>query len=167
MEIGLSLGSNLGDRLTHLQEARNRIASIAAVRVLAQSPVYETEPVGVSRQHREKMFLNSVVILKTERSVESIFDEIGRIENEMGRKRAEDRSEPRTIDIDVLFADETVARSEKLTLPHPRWNERRFVAQPLADVRPGLVLPGETRTVSEILDSLPTAPTAVLFVADW
>jgi len=83
----------------------------------------------------------------------------------MGRIRTEDRNAPRVIDIDILYAGSVKRTDGNLDLPHPRWAQRRFVVQPLADVRPFLRLPGETRTVSDILKTLP--PTCItLFRAE-
>ena len=163
MEIGLSLGSNLENRLSNIQTARDYINAIANVHLSAQSPVYQTEPMGVSKQHKEKKFLNAFLILETERTVIDIFAETSAIENSMGRKRTDDRFEPRIIDIDIIFAGSTVIKTNTLTVPHLQWRNRRFVVQPLSDLRPELILPGETQTVSDILAKLPDVPRVELF----
>ena len=84
----------------------------------------------------------------------------------MGRVRGMDRNAPRPIDIDILYADDVMIDDDDLTLPHPRWSERRFVVQPLADVRPALCIPGQNRTVAEILAGMPATPTVHRF-KDW
>lgn len=167
MEIGLSFGSNLGDRLRHLREARRRIASIPGVRIEAESPVYETEPVDVAPPYREAAFLNAVLIVESEMEPRMLARELHRIEAEMGRVRGPDRNSPRTIDLDMLYAGRMRLISPELTVPHPRWAERRFVVQPLADVRPDLVLPGETRAVRDVLAALPDRSAVVLFARRW
>ena len=167
MEIGLSLGSNLGNRLSNIQTARDHINAIANVRLSAQSPVYQTEPVGVSEPHKEKKFLNVFLILETECTVTDIFEETSAIEDSMGRKRTDNRFDPRIIDIDIIFAGSTVTKTNTLTVPHSQWRKRRFVLQPLRDLRPNLILPEETQTVSDILAKLPNTPIAELFSTEW
>ena len=167
MEVGLSLGSNIGNRATHLAEARRRIGQISGVTVVAQSPLYETDPVGVKPEFEHLKFLNAVLIVETTAPVEQLHAELSRIEKDFGRTRSDDRFAPRIIDIDVLYAGTQESRNEKLTLPHPRWDKRRFVLQPLLDVRPALKLPGTEQTISELLQSLPAGENVALFKRDW
>lgn len=167
MEVGLSLGSNLGDRAGHLRSARDRIAALAGVRIIAVAPLYETEPVGVRPEHRHLKFLNTVLILAVSAPVAELHRALSAIEGDEGRVRGADKYEPRNIDIDVLYAGGSCSRDADLTLPHPRWSSRRFVVQPLADVRPELVLPGSEATVGEILAALPPGESVSLFADTW
>ena len=167
MEIGLSLGSNLADRLANLRAARDRVAALRGVRIVATSAVYETEPVGVSDEFRDKPYLNAVIVIETALPLETFAQRVHAVEDELGRVRCKDRNAPRTIDIDVIYADSDLLDNGTLTVPHPRWAERRFVVQPLADVRPGLVLPRQERTVREVLLALPDEPKVVLSSAEW
>lgn len=167
MEVGLSLGSNLGDRLAHLRTAVQEIGQVPGVRILNTSAAYETEPVDVTPEHEDEPFLNAVVLVETSLPLEELAQAAHAIEDDMGRVRTSDRNAPRPIDVDILYAGDRVLTKETLTLPHPRWNERRFVVQPLADVRQDLVLPGETRTVGEVLSSLPETPKVVLYSLNW
>jgi 2-amino-4-hydroxy-6-hydroxymethyldihydropteridine diphosphokinase len=168
MEVGLSLGSNLGDRLVHLARARQAIARLPGVDLLASSPVYETEPVGVRPRFRHLAFLNAVVVVESALAPQRLLDELHAIEADLGRARAGgDRNAPRPIDIDVLYAGAERIVTPDLTVPHPRWAERRFVVQPLADVRPDRVLPGEARPVRAVLLSLPDEPKVILFKREW
>ena len=160
MEIGLSLGSNLGDRSAALIAAKNHIDNISSVTVVESSPVYETAPVDVSAEHEHLPFLNAVVIVETESTPQDLLEEFHRIERDMGRSSTAEPNAPRTIDIDIIYADDLEMDTPELTIPHARWHQRRFVAQPLSDVRPQLILPGQDRTVSEILADLPTSPGA-------
>lgn len=155
MELALSLGSNLGDRLATLREAARRISALPGVRLVAAAPVYETEPVGAGQEYAALKYLNTILIAETSGDLDTLAAALHGIENSLGRVRSIDRYAPRTLDIDILYAGDTVRHDGELDLPHPRWAQRRFVLQPLADVRPGLVLPGETRTVAEILARLP------------
>jgi len=167
MELILSLGSNLGDRLAHLRVARDRIARLAGVRVVAQAPVYETEPVGVKPEYQHLKYLNTVLVVETTRLLEDVHRELARLEAEAGRVRGEDRFAPRTLDIDILFAGDTRCDTAHLSIPHPRWAGRRFVVQPLCEVRPDLVIPGTRETVREVLARLPPGEALTLFSRAW
>ncbi|MCX6998139.1 MAG: 2-amino-4-hydroxy-6-hydroxymethyldihydropteridine diphosphokinase [Kiritimatiellaeota bacterium] len=167
MEVGLSLGSNLGDRLAHLATARRRLMTWPGVRLLAASPVYETEPVGVSPAYWSLVFLNAVLIVDGEQAPADWQCATAQIEMELGRVRTADRCAPRAIDIDILFIGDRCLDDGGLILPHPRWAQRRFVLQPLADVRPDLVLPGAAETVRQILARLPAGEKVVRFSETW
>ena len=167
MEFALSLGTNLGNRLANLQKAVTEMAERLQPAYLLKSKVYETEPVGVQEAYRDLAYLNAVVVLDyagTSRQLSAI---IHAIEADLGRVRGPDRNAPRIIDIDILYAGSELSDSDDLTLPHPRWAERRFVVRPLADLRPELVFPLEQRTVADILHTLPDSPAVTLYPADW
>jgi 2-amino-4-hydroxy-6-hydroxymethyldihydropteridine diphosphokinase len=127
----LSLGSNLGDRRRLLAEA---VASLGE-RVVAVSPVYETDPVGGPDQER---FLNLVVQLDTELSARELLAICHRLESGAQRVRQE-RWGPRTLDVDIIWIDGVTVDEPDLQVPHPRWSERRFVLAPLRDLAPDLV----------------------------
>lgn len=167
MEIGFSLGSNLGDRVGFLRQARARLLEVPGTRLLASAPLYETAPVGVRPEHADKFYLNTVVVVTSELSAQEWLPVIGRIEAELGRVRTEDRNAPRPIDVDIIYADDHVVDSGGLELPHPRWSERRFVVQPLADVRPELIIPGDHKSVREILETLAPEEEVRLFSKEW
>ena len=167
MEAGFSLGSNLGDRLAHLAAARDQLAALPEARLVAQSPAYETEPVGVTPEHRHLLFLNAVVVLESPRDARAWLAAIRRIEHDLGRRRSANRNAPRPIDIDLLYAGAEAIEDGALVVPHPRWAQRRFVVQPLADVRPDLVLPGRRRTVAAVLRALPAAEAVALYARAW
>ena len=167
METGLSLGSNLGDRLANLSAAKKQILAIPGVKLLAQSPVYETDPVGVRPEYKELKFLNVILVVDGPWDAHSWFDRLRAIEGNMGRHRGLDRFAPRAIDIDIIYVGDVHIESGGLVVPHPRWMERRFVVQPLADVRPDLLLPGMKRTVKQVLDALPEDDGVALLTRDW
>lgn len=167
MEIALSLGTNEGDRLANLSRAAGLIESIPGTATIARSNVYETEPVDVLPEHRDLAFLNAVLVVETDLAPAALAAHLHTIENLMGRNRGPNPNAPRPIDIDVLYAGCEESTSPDLTIPHPRWSGRRFVVQPLADVRPDTVLPCEVRTVREILLALPDTPKVLLFCRDW
>jgi 2-amino-4-hydroxy-6-hydroxymethyldihydropteridine diphosphokinase len=167
VEIGLSMGSNLGDRLRNLRRARGEMAASDGVTLLASSRLYETEPVDVLPENMGLRYLNAVVVIGTDRSPAAIAERAHEIEAEMGRERTVDRNAPRPLDIDLIYAGAMRVHTGALTLPHPRWQERRFVVQPLADVRPDLVVPGQSRPVRGVLASLPERPGVELFASEW
>jgi len=167
MEIGFSIGSNLGDRIQNLKQARLHIAGIPGVEIVASSSVYETEPVDVPAEFSGVPFLNTVLIAGLNTSVESLYRETCGIEKMMGRRRDGNRNTPRPIDIDIIFAGDAFIRTIDLHVPHPRWSQRRFVVEPLAEIRPDLHIPGESRTVRDVLLALPVKPKVVLFSSNW
>jgi 2-amino-4-hydroxy-6-hydroxymethyldihydropteridine diphosphokinase len=137
--VVLALGSNLGDRLAALQRAVDLLAEEGA-RVVASSRVFETEPVGPPQPE----YLNAVVRAQTDLEPLELLSACQRVEELLGRVRAE-RWGPRTIDIDVLLYDDDVVDEPELTVPHPRMTERAFVVLPLLDLDPDPVLPDGTR----------------------
>ena len=167
MEIGFSIGSNLGDRLANLRAARQRMVALSGVRLLASAPIYETEPVGVQPEFRHLAFLNTVLIMTGKLAPAEWRCYTVQIEADLGRIRTADRFAPRPIDIDLLFAGDLCLDDNGLIIPHPRWTQRRFVLQPLADVRPDLILPGATQTVSQILATLPFGEQVRKLYAVW
>jgi 2-amino-4-hydroxy-6-hydroxymethyldihydropteridine diphosphokinase len=151
METGFCLGSNLGGRLRLLSQAKTLILLEPGVTFVDQSPVYETEPVGVQPHYEAMKFLNAVLIVEGPYAAEEWLVKVKRIEAILHRVRSADRNAPRTIDVDILFCGDQIVDSDLLTVPHARWAERRFVVQPLADVRPDLILPGTQIPVQKIL----------------
>jgi 2-amino-4-hydroxy-6-hydroxymethyldihydropteridine diphosphokinase len=144
--VWLALGSNLGDREAHLRQAIDRLRS-AAFQIQRISPVYETAPQGFSAQG---WFLNLVLAAETSLPPLRLLAHCDRVERALKRRR-EIENGPRTIDVDVLFYAESVIRSARLEIPHPRYAARRFVVQPLADLDPDLRDPVSHRTVNEML----------------
>jgi len=144
----LGLGANLGDR-----DATIRAAVAALPDVVAVSELRETDPVGVTDQPR---FLNGVAALETELSPRALLERLLAVEHELGRERRE-RWGPRTIDLDLLLYGDAEIDEPGLTVPHPRLHERAFVLEPLAELAPGLVVPGRGRVEVLLaeLDSLP------------
>jgi 2-amino-4-hydroxy-6-hydroxymethyldihydropteridine diphosphokinase len=131
----LGIGSNLDDRLANLQLAVDALAAAPGIRVVAVSPVYETEPVGGPVQGD---FLNAVVAVDSDLSARELLELALSVEQVAHRVRTE-RWGPRTLDVDILtFGDETIVEPD-LEIPHPRLRERAFVLAPLHDVAPGLV----------------------------
>ncbi|HEX7070056.1 MAG TPA: 2-amino-4-hydroxy-6-hydroxymethyldihydropteridine diphosphokinase [Rhodothermales bacterium] len=153
--VYIALGSNLGDRFSHLEQALHRLADAEGVAVRRVSSVYETAAHTAEPGELEPDFLNAVVELDVDRSPESLLELCMSIEREAGRERRR-RWAPRTIDLDVILFGDRVIDEPDLHVPHPRLAGRRFVLQPLADLAPDLVLPVPPgTTVYSLLERTP------------
>jgi 2-amino-4-hydroxy-6-hydroxymethyldihydropteridine diphosphokinase len=166
MRTAVALGSNLGDRLENLRAARNAIVGLAKVKSpIVSSATYETEPVDC--EPGAAKFLNAVVEFEYQGDPTTLLKQLIRIEEALGRRRDHPKNASRTIDIDLLYCDDRKIDAERLKLPHPRIHKRKFVLQPLLDIRPDLVLPGQTKTVSELLRQLTGSGEVVRFKNNW
>jgi len=141
----VSVGSNIEPE-ANIEEALRRLAS--RVQVVGVSTFYHSEPVGPPGQ---PPFLNGVVEVRTDLPARDLkFGVLRRIEAELGRVRTADTYAPRRIDLDLLIYDECVTASRELTLPDPDITSRPFLAVPLGELAPDLVLPGDGRTMGEV-----------------
>jgi 2-amino-4-hydroxy-6-hydroxymethyldihydropteridine diphosphokinase len=165
MRVGIALGSNLGDRLANLQAARQAIVDLIGAKPQLVSPVYETEPVNC--EPGAGKFLNAVLETEYDGDPTKLLEELIRVEESLGRDRNHARDVSRKIDIDLLYADQLNVQNERLQLPHPRMHLRKFVLQPLADIRPDLVLPNQTKTASELLAQVEDSTKVTCFAKKW
>ena len=136
----VGLGSNLGDREASLEGAIDLLEATPKIQIVAVSRFRETDPVGLEVRLDNG---DNTTLIDTELDPAALLDRLLAIERELGRERGVGpRWGPRTIDLDLLlYGDETFERPG-LTVPHPRLHERRFALEPLADLDPGLVVPG-------------------------
>jgi 2-amino-4-hydroxy-6-hydroxymethyldihydropteridine diphosphokinase len=146
----LGLGSNIGNREANIQQALDQLQT-ANLRMLRLSSLYETEPMGF---HDQAWFLNQVAEFATELPPLELLQRIHEIETGLGRKR-EVRNGPRTIDIDILLYGNASIKTPELTIPHPRYRERRFVLEPLLEIGPMLKDPETGQPLSAILAAIP------------
>jgi len=144
--VYLSLGSNVGDRETHLARARERLAT-EDTHIMRVSAIYETEPRDFPDQ---VWFLNQVVEIETELFPKQLLTRVQKIELALGRLPTHPKG-PRTIDIDILLYGDTILSNPGLEIPHARLADRRFVLEPLAELAPDLRHPRTNATVREML----------------
>lgn len=150
--VFLSLGSNIEDRLSNIQQAVSCLSMDKNINILKTSSFYETEPWGNKDQ---PWFLNAALALETSLTPFELLDLCQKIETGLGRKRSkEERYLPRTIDIDILMYDDKIISTPNLVLPHPYIQERAFVLVPMLEVKPDLVHPVFNKTISELYDEL-------------
>jgi 2-amino-4-hydroxy-6-hydroxymethyldihydropteridine diphosphokinase len=135
----VGLGANLGRREANLKSALTLLGGEPGVEVVAVSSFRETEPVGFLDQPR---FLNAAAAVETDLGPRELLECLLAVERALGRTREGRRFGPRTIDLDLLVYGDAVVREPGLEVPHPRLHERRFALEPLAELDPGLVVPG-------------------------
>jgi 2-amino-4-hydroxy-6-hydroxymethyldihydropteridine diphosphokinase len=139
----VGLGSNLGDREETLRAAVVALGEHPSVEVVGFSSLIDTEPVGYTDQPR---FLNGVAALETELSARELLELLLEVERRFGRSREDVPPQgPRTLDLDLLVYGTAEIEEPGLRVPHPRLHERGFVLEPLAEVAPGLEVPGRGR----------------------
>jgi 2-amino-4-hydroxy-6-hydroxymethyldihydropteridine diphosphokinase len=144
--VAVSLGSNVGDRRAHLDFALSRLADF--LDDLAVSSYLDTAPVDVSGQQPD--FLNGAAVGITALPPRELLAALLAVEAERGRERPF-RHAPRTLDLDLVLFGDRIIDEPGLIVPHPRFRERAFVLQPLAEIAPGLVDPVTGLTVGELL----------------
>ena len=151
--VFLSLGSNLGDRLSNIQQAVSSLSMSDKINIVKTSSFYETEPWGNKNQN---WFVNAAVAIDTNFSPEELLKFCQNIEMQLGRVRNEqEKWQQRAIDIDILMYDnQIISLSEKLIIPHPYMHKRAFVLVPMLEVKSDLVHPVYNKTISDLYDEL-------------
>jgi len=153
MHVIIALGSNLNDSQKIVLDAMARLQVFSDEPVL-KSSLWQTSPVDCPPDSPK--FVNAVVGLtpKENETPESLLKKLRELEIEFGRKPKTVLNEPRSLDLDLIAFENEIRNSPELTLPHPRSHLRRFVLQPLSEIAPDLILPGQGKTVSELLAAL-------------
>ena len=144
--IAIALGSNLGDREANLAFGLSALPGF--ITNLRQSSWHDTAPQGVSPD--QPRYLNGVVVGETELSARDVLERLLAIEREAGRVRSSPMA-PRTLDLDLILYGDKQIEEPGLTVPHPRFRERLFVLEPLAEVAPGWIDPATGKPVSVLL----------------
>ena len=150
MRYWLGFGSNVGDRRANIEEAAEKIRKLG-LKIIRKSSFYRTEPVGFAPQ---PWFINQVMEVDADLSPGELLHAVKAIETGMGRRPGR-RNGPRSIDIDILLAGDTVLQSPELVIPHPRLAERRFVLIPLEEIAPDLVHPESKESIRTVLRGCP------------
>jgi len=153
----VALGSNIGDSVSNIRRAMARLQTLSE-KPLLKSSLWQTTPLDCPPD--SPLFVNGVVRLvpNSNETPESLLRKLQAIEKEFGRMPKKVLNEPRSLDLDLIaFGNETRAAKD-LILPHPRAHQRRFVLQPLSEIAPDFIFPGQTATVSELLKGLPPDP---------
>lgn len=144
--VFIGLGSNVGNKLFHLQKSKELIESKIG-KIVSCSSIYETEPWGFAS---EQSFLNQAIKIETQNSALEILNVISEIELSMGRIRTDNQYISRTIDIDILFFNDEIINEANLSVPHPRIAERQFVLMPLFEIAREFVHPILQKTIMEL-----------------
>lgn len=148
----IAIGSNLGDRASTIESAIETLGLIDGVRLLDQSSIIETDPVGPQGQGP---YLNGVICVQTELAARDLLHTLLSIEQQHGRDRdRETRWGARTLDLDLLVFGDQIIDEPGLCVPHPRLHERSFVLIPLCEIAPDLHLPGHEKTPRAMLGAL-------------
>jgi 2-amino-4-hydroxy-6-hydroxymethyldihydropteridine diphosphokinase len=146
-KIYLALGSNIGDRLSHLKFAVDQFKENSKCRVLKSSAVYETKPMGNLAQDN---FFNAVIEIETALGFFDLFYFTKSIETKAGRDAVHAQYSPRELDIDIIFYNELVYSGEFITIPHKEYAHRDFVLQPLLEISPEFKHPVLRKKINEI-----------------
>jgi 2-amino-4-hydroxy-6-hydroxymethyldihydropteridine diphosphokinase len=154
----IALGSNIGDSESILRRAMERLAELST-KPLLRSSLWQTTPVDCPPG--SPPFVNAVAGLtpRASETPESLLEKLQQLELEFGRKPKLVVNEPRRLDLDLITFGPEIRATAALKLPHPRAGERRFVLQPLAEIAPDLILPGQKLAVATLLAALKTRET--------
>jgi len=161
--VFIGFGSNVGDRVDFCDRAVTLLSLLPHSQLLGVSLLYETEPINDGAHPGDGWFLNGVVQLETGVTPKSLLSVLREIERSLGRDE-DNRSGPRTMDLDILFYGERVIDEPGLTIPHPRLHQRRFVLMPLSELDSLWVHPTKQRTVQQMLAEVGRQPEVRLLV---
>ncbi|ALA56855.1 2-amino-4-hydroxy-6-hydroxymethyldihydropteridine diphosphokinase [Nitrospira moscoviensis] len=155
--VFIGFGSNVGNRVDFCDRAVTLLSLLPHSQLTGVSLLYESEPVYDHAQPGTGWFLNGVVRLETDLTPKSLLTVLREIERSLGRDE-ENRSGPRTIDLDILFYDQMVIDEPDLTVPHPRLHHRRFVLMPMSELDPLWEHPTLHKSISQLLAEVPDRP---------
>jgi 2-amino-4-hydroxy-6-hydroxymethyldihydropteridine diphosphokinase len=146
-QVYVGVGSNIGDRKQNFLEALSRLAKLPDTKVIRESSLYESEPLGESKD----WYVNAVIQIETKFRPDMLLEKFKNIERTMGRKKVKKRWGSRVIDLDILLYDGLIVKKKNLRIPHPEMPNRKFVLLPLSEIGPQIVHPELGMTVSELL----------------
>jgi 2-amino-4-hydroxy-6-hydroxymethyldihydropteridine diphosphokinase len=146
-QVYIGIGSNVGNKRENFFEAVSRLAKLPDTRVLKESSLYESEPLGDAKE----WYVNGAVEIETKFKPEMLLKKFKNIERAMGRKKIKKRWGARIIDLDILLFDSAVVKKKNLRIPHPEMSSRKFVLIPLSEIAPQVIHPELGVTISEML----------------
>lgn len=152
--VFIGFGSNVGNRVDFCDRAVTLLSLLPHSQLMGVSLLYETEPVFDHARPGQNWFLNGVVQLETDLTPQSLLTVLREIERALGREE-DDRSGPRTIDLDILFYGTRMINEPDLIVPHPRLHQRRFVLMPMSELDPLWEHPTLHRTINQLLAEVP------------
>jgi len=148
----IGIGSNVGDKIKNCRQAITEIGQCKQNRLVAQSPLYKTAPIGYTQQD---WFINCVIEIETSLTVYQLLNRLKDIEISMGRERTR-KWGPRIIDLDILFFNDEIIQGEGLTIPHPEAQKRAFVLIPLREIAGNYIHPLLNKTITQLVADLGT-----------
>jgi 2-amino-4-hydroxy-6-hydroxymethyldihydropteridine diphosphokinase len=146
-QVYIGIGSNVGNKRENFFEAVTRLAKLPDTRVLKESSLYESEPLGEAKE----WYVNGAVEIETRLKPDMLLKKLKNLERSMGRKKIKKRWGARIIDLDILLYDSAVVKKKTLRIPHPEMATRKFVLIPLGEIAPQVVHPELGVTISELL----------------
>lgn len=158
-QVYIGIGSNIGNRRENFFEAVERICKLPDTRVIKESSLYESEPLGDSKD----WYVNGAIEIETRFKPEVLLEKFKNIERAMGRKKVKKRWGSRVIDLDILLFDLAVVKKKTLRIPHPEMARRKFVLIPLSEIAPQVIHPELGITISEMLINVKDAKKIHLF----
>lgn len=146
-QVYIGIGSNVGNKRENFFEAVERVGKLPDTRVIKESSLYESEPLGDSKE----WYVNGAIEIETKFKPEALLEKFKNIERVMGRKKVKKRWGARIIDLDILLFDLAVVKKKTLRIPHPEMASRKFVLIPLSEIAPQVIHPEFGVTISELL----------------
>ena len=146
-QVYIGVGSNVGNKRENFFEAVERVGKLPDTRVIKESSLYESEPLGDSKE----WYVNGAIEIETKFKPEALLEKFKNIERVMGRKKVKKRWGARIIDLDILLFDLAVVKKKNLRVPHPEMASRKFVLIPLSEIAPQVIHPVLGVTISELL----------------
>ena len=155
MPVCIALGSNLGDSAANIKRAFAELQKLSG-KPIQESSLWRSTPVDCPPGSPD--FINAAIAIEPllEETPESLLVKLQGLEARFGRQPKIVFNEPRPLDLDIIAFGEETRETIQLTLPHPRWHQRRFVLEPLSEIMPDVILPGQTQSVIQLLSELDT-----------